>query len=88
MTKLSSAVAAALELSVADRATLMRALRAADAGLDLDPASVRRSSDAELRSICGRAAPVDPLDFQITPRHLEILAEATARLTAMAHASA
>lgn len=60
MTTLSSTLAAALELSQADRAALMRALRAADAGLDLDPSSVRASSDADVRALCGRAAPSNP----------------------------
>lgn len=108
---LSNVLAAALELSDADRAALMRALRAADAGLDLEPSSVRASSDADVRALCGRAAPetnpqvlmikamireelgiatpkpalkaVPSTDFVVTPRHLELLADATTRLTAM-----
>lgn len=95
MSTLSSTLACALELSAADRATLMHALRAADAGLDLDPSSVRASSDADVRALCGRPAPWDnnrrvtarvtdsAIEFELTPRHLELLAEATARLTTM-----
>ncbi len=107
---LSNVLASALELSPADRATLLSALRAADAGLDLEPSSVRASSDADVRALCGRAAPSNPrvlavkamarealgistptptlravpsTDFVVTPRHLELLADATARLNAM-----
>lgn len=84
MSPLATTLAAALELSPADRAALMRTLRAADAGLGLEPASVRASSDADVRALCGRVAPAQsPVEFELTPRHLELLADATARLAAM-----
>ena len=87
MNTFSSTLAAVLALSPTDRAAIARALRAADAGLEIDPASIRASSDAESRTLCGRAAPAhgapSPLEFAVTPRHVEILREATARVAAM-----
>ena len=87
MNTLSSITASVLELSAADRAVVVCAIRAADAGLEFDTASVRAASDADVRSLCGRAAPVgDPnpvAEFEILDRHVQILIAAVERVTAM-----
>jgi len=50
---LANTLAAALELSREDRKLLQKYLIAVDAGLELDPASVRRSGDEGLHALWG-----------------------------------
>ncbi|SEN10083.1 hypothetical protein SAMN02800694_2772 [Luteibacter sp. UNCMF331Sha3.1] len=78
---INTVLAAALGLNSADRAALIRALRAVDAGLDLAPGSVASSTPEEVRALCGTAASTE---FRITQRHIDIINEAAARVAAMA----
>lgn len=48
---LSEVLAAALELPTADRKLLQKYLISVDAGLELDPESVRRSGDEGLHAL-------------------------------------
>lgn len=90
MSTLAATLAAVLELSPADRAAVVCAIRAADAGLEFDTASVRQATDADARALCGRAAPIreaTPLaEFEILDRHVQILRTAVDRVAAMVKA--
>lgn len=55
--KISEVLAAALELEKADRVLLRKALMADEAGLELDPNSVRRAGDEGLRALWSQRAP-------------------------------
>lgn len=81
MSTINTVLADAIDLSAADRAALIRALRAIDAGLDLDPSSVRLSAPEDVRALCGREAHATAPSFEITARHIELISEAMARLT-------